>query len=99
LTAEYSPLFEETFMNTTAHNHSDFFLRAVVAVAILAPILLVMIAGTMDEGLARGQLIVSGHLGVVAILATALVLRAVYGLGFSKARQLAASQPNQSLTA
>ena len=86
-------------MTTSTYDQSDFFIRAAAAVAILGPILLVMISGTMPEGLARGQLIVSGHIGIVVALATALVLRAVYGLGFSKAFKLAASKPNHSVTA
>jgi hypothetical protein len=82
-------------MTTSPRDHSDLFLRAFAAVAILAPIALVMIAGTVPEGLARGQLIVFGYGGIVAALAAALVLRTVYGLGFSNAFKLAASNPNQ----
>jgi hypothetical protein len=82
-------------MTTSPHDHSDLFLRAFAAVAILAPIALVMIAGTLPEGLARGQLIVFGYGGIVVALAAALVLRTVYGLGFSNAFKLAASKPNQ----
>jgi hypothetical protein len=48
----------------------------------------------LPEGLARGQLIVFGYGGIVVALATALVLRTVYGLGFSKAFKLAPSNPN-----
>jgi hypothetical protein len=86
-------------MNTTAHNHSDFFTRVIAAVAIIAPVLLIMIAGTLDEGLARGQLIVSGHIAVVSLLAAALALRGTYRLGFTKARELATSRRNHSVTA
>jgi hypothetical protein len=80
-------------MTTSTHDHSDFFIRAAAAVAILGPILLVMIAGTLPEGLTRGQVVVFGDGGIVVALATALVLRAVYGLGFSKAFKLAATKP------
>jgi hypothetical protein len=85
-------------MTTSTQHHSDFFLRAFTTVAILGPILLVMIAGTLPEGLARGQLIVLGDGGIVVALATALVLRTVYGLGFSNAFKLAASRSNYSVT-
>jgi hypothetical protein len=78
---------------------SDFFYRALAAVAILAPILLVFVAGTLPEGVERGELIVYGHGVVLAILATALVLRAMYRLGFSKAFKLAVSEPNRPVTA
>ena len=83
-------------MTTFTHDHNDFFLRAFTGVAILAPMLLVMIAGTFPEGLARGQLIVLGHGGIVVALTTALVLRAAYRLGFSRAFKLAAVNPNHS---
>jgi hypothetical protein len=74
-------------MTTSTTNHSDFFYSALAAVAIIAPILLVIAAGTLPEGLDRGDLIVYGHGGVLAVLATALVLRAAYILGFNKALQ------------
>lgn len=86
-------------MTTSAHDHNDFFLRAFTAVAILAPMLLIMIAGTLPEGLARGELIVFGHGGIVAALVTALVLRFAYVSGFSRAFKLAASQPSRSAAA
>jgi hypothetical protein len=85
-------------MTISTHDHSDFFIRAFAAVAILAPILFVMIAGSLPEGLARGQLIVFGYGGIVLALATALVLRTVYGLGFSKACRLAASKSNHQFS-
>ena len=81
-------------MTTSTHDNSDFLVRACASVAILGPLLLVMIAGTLPEGLARGQLIVFGDGGIVVALATALILRTVYGLGFSKAFKLAGSNPN-----
>jgi threonine/homoserine/homoserine lactone efflux protein len=74
-------------MTTSTTNHSDFFYSALAAVAIIAPILLVIAAGTLPEGLDRGDLIVYGHGLVLAVLATALVLRASYILGFNKALQ------------
>jgi hypothetical protein len=74
-------------MNTSTKYQSDLFYSALAAVAIIAPILLVIAAGTLPEGLDRGDLIVYGHGVVLAVLATALVLRASYILGFNKALQ------------
>ena len=74
-------------MNTSTKYHSDFLYSALAAVAIIAPILLVIAAGTLPEGLDRGDLIVYGHGVVLAVLATALFLRAAYILGFNKALQ------------
>jgi len=86
-------------MTTFTKHYSDFFYRALAAVAITAPILLVFAAGTLPEGLERGELIVYGHGVVLTVLASAAVLRAVYTLGFSKALKIAASEPNYSVTA
>jgi hypothetical protein len=86
-------------MTTFTKNHSDFFYRALAAVAIVAPILLVIAAGTLPEDLERGDLIVYGYGVVLAVLATALALRAAYTLGFSRALRIAASEPNYSVTA
>lgn len=81
---------------------TDLFARAFTAVAVLGPILLTIVAGTQPEGM-RGDLIVNGHISIVAALAIALLLRVVYELGFNKAfknaRKLLASSPNRSLTA
>ena len=77
---------------------NDFLTRALTAVAILGPLLLVIIAGTLPEGM-RGDLIVDGHIFIVAFLATALALRVVYGMGFARARKLLGSRPKPSLTA
>ena len=74
-------------MTTFTKHHSDFFYGMLAAVAIIAPILLVIAAGTLPEGLDRGDLIVYGHGVVLAVLATALVLRASYILGFNQALQ------------
>ncbi len=74
-------------MTTSIKNHSGFFYRAFAAVAIIAPILLVFAAGSLPEGLERGDLIVYGHEVVLAVLVAALVLRAAYTLGFNKALQ------------
>jgi len=87
-------------MTTATKNRSDFFGRALATVAMIVPILLVFAAGTMPEGLERGDLIVYGHGVLLAVLVTALVLRAAYYLGFSKAlTRHALAKPNQSVTA
>jgi hypothetical protein len=86
-------------MTTFTKHHGDFFYRALAAIAIIAPILLVIAAGALPEGVERGNLIVYGHEVVLAVLATALVLRAAYTSGFSKAFKIAASEPNYSVTA
>jgi predicted tellurium resistance membrane protein TerC len=72
-------------MITSTKSHSDFFYRAFAAVAIIAPILLVFAAGTLPEGLERSDRIVYGHAVLLVVLATGLVLRAVYTWGFSRA--------------
>ena len=86
-------------MKTVMNEHSSFFYRALAAVAMIAPIALVFAAGTLPEGLERGDLIVYGHGVLLAGLATALALRAAYTLGFSRALRIAASEPNYSVTA
>jgi hypothetical protein len=58
-------------------------LREPLLRCIVGPILLVVFADTLAQG-SRGQLIVHGHGFVVAALATALILRGVYALGFSR---------------
>ena len=85
-------------MATSTKNHSDFFYRALAAVAMVGPLLLVIAAGTLPEGLERGDLIVYGQGVVVAVLATALALRAAYTLGFSKALKSTALEPNYTVT-
>ena len=72
-------------MNTSSQKQNNFFIRGIASVAIIAPFLMVIAASTMPEGLARGDLIVYGHGVLLAVLAAALVLRAVYALSFSKA--------------
>jgi hypothetical protein len=86
-------------MTTSTKNDGYFFYRALAAVAMIAPILLVFAASTLPEGLERGDLILYGHGVVLAVLVTALVLRAAYTWGFSKALKGSASEPNHSVTA
>jgi threonine/homoserine/homoserine lactone efflux protein len=86
-------------MKTATNEQSSFFYRALAAVAMIGPILLVFAAGTLPEGLERGDLIVYGHGVLLAVLATALVLRAAFSLGFSKTIKIAKSEPKHSATA
>ena len=72
---------------TSTESHSDFFYRALAAVAIIVPIFLVFAAGTLPAGSERGDLIVYGHEILVVVLATGLVLRAVYTWGCDRALQ------------
>jgi hypothetical protein len=85
-------------MKTGTNEQSSFFNRALAAVAMAGPILLVIAAATLPEG-ERGDLIVYGHGVVLAVLASALVLRAAYILGFSKTSKIAVSKPNYCVTA
>ena len=72
-------------MKTGTNEQSSFFNRVVAVVAMAGPILLVIAAGSMPEGLERGEFVVNGHGVVLAILVTALVLRAAYTMGFKSA--------------
>ncbi len=86
-------------MTTSTKNHSDFFYRALVAAAMIGPMLLVIAARAMPESPETGEFVVYGHGVLLAVLATALGLRAAYVRGFSKALKIAASAPNYSVTA
>ena len=79
--------------------HSDFFYAALAAVAMLAPILLVLASGALPEGLERGEVIVFGHGVILAVVAVAMVVRAAYALGFNKALKIAVSESNYPVTA
>jgi len=79
--------------------HSDVFYRALAAVAMIAPILLVLASGTLPEGLQRGEVIVVGHGVILAVVVAAMVVRAAYALGFNKALKIAVSEPNYFVTA
>lgn len=74
-------------MGNSTESHSDFFYRALAAVAMIVPILLIFAAGKLPAGPERGELIVYGHEVLVVVLATGLVLRAVYTWGFARALQ------------
>lgn len=77
---------------------TDWFTRAVAAVALLGPIFLVLASATLPPG-SRGPLIVHGHVFMVTAWATALILRGVYALGFSHARKRFAAGQKRLLTA
>ena len=77
---------------------TDLFTRAFTAVAVLAPVLLIIIAGTRPLG-TRGGMIVAGDAFIVGGLLAAVALRIVYGMGFSRARKLLVSGANRSQTA
>ena len=75
-------------MVTSTKSSSDIFYRVLAAVAMIVPILLVFAAGTLPEGTGeRGHLIVYGHGALFVVLATGVVLRAVYTWGFNRALQ------------
>jgi hypothetical protein len=85
-------------MTFTKYN-SDVFYAALAAVAMLAPILLVLASGTLPEGLERGEVIVFGHGVILAVVAAAMVMRAAYALGFNNALKVAAWELNYPVTA
>lgn len=74
--------------------HSDVFYWALAAVAMIAPIILVLAAGTLPEGVQRGDVIVFGHGVILAVVAAAMVVRAAYALGFNKALKISVSEPH-----
>jgi hypothetical protein len=88
-------------MKTGTNEQSSFFYPALASVAMITPIFLIVIAGgILPEGLERGDAIVFSHGLLLASLAIALVLRAAYSLGFSKAfKKIVISKPNHWLSA
>ncbi len=86
-------------MTTSTNNHSNLFYNGIAAFAMIATIGLACASGTLPEGLQRGEFIVSGFGAVLGVLATALVLRAAYMLGLSKASKTASPGRNYSVTA
>src|ERR1022692_2798583 len=94
------PTFQAIDMTTSTKTHDNFIYGALGAIATIPPILLVVAASAMPEGLERGQFIVHGCGVILAVLATALVLRAAFAFGFSMALKMAASaESNYSVTA
>ena len=86
-------------MKTLTKYYGDFFYRTLAAVAIGAPMILTIAISQLPEGTERGDFMLSGLGTVLAVLVTALVLRAAYTLGFSKAISIVSSAPNRSVTA
>lgn len=86
-------------MATTTRNLADLFYRTLAGVAVGAPMVLSYAVSLLPEGPERGEFMVYGLGAVLAVLVTALALRAVYTLGFTKAIKIAASEPNRSVTA
>jgi hypothetical protein len=86
-------------MKTLTKYYGDFFYRTLAAVAIGAPMLLTLADSQLPEGTVRGEFMVSGLGTVLAVLVTALVLRAAYILGFKKAFSIVSSELNRSVTA
>jgi len=86
-------------MTKFSKHHSDFIYRALAAIAMAGSILLVIVADTLPEGLERGELIVDGSGVVLTVLATALVLRTAYAVGFRKALAIATTASNNAVTA
>ena len=85
-------------MATSIRNYGDFFYRTLAGVAIGAPMLLVCAASQLPVT-QRGEFMVFGLGAVVAVLVSALVLRAAYTRGFKKAFSIVSSEPNRSVTA
>ena len=89
---------QQTTMTNSSPVRSDWFTRAVAAFAIAGPIFLVVLSAALPLG-SRGRLIVDGHVFIVAVLASALIARGVYALGFSHARRRLLVSQNRPLTA
>jgi hypothetical protein len=64
-------------MTPATPKHTYLFERILVCLAILAPIVMVIVAGMRPEG-SRGAMIVTGHEYLIATLGLAVVFRAVY---------------------
>jgi len=86
-------------MTTFTKYHGDFYYRAIAAVAMIGPILLIVAASTLPEDPETGEFVVYGHGVVLAVVAAALALRAAYARGFSKALRIGALEPNVSVPA
>ncbi len=84
-------------MTTLNQHDGNNFYRALVAVAMATPVLLVVAAGALPEGLARGELIVKGHGVALSVIATALIIRAAYAYGFRKALRVVGATANYSV--
>jgi threonine/homoserine/homoserine lactone efflux protein len=80
-------------MTTSTKPHSDLFYGALAAIAMIGPTSLVIAAATMSEIPATGQFMVYGHGIILAVLASALVLRVAYIWGYSQAFKVLAREP------
>jgi hypothetical protein len=61
--------------------------------------LLTLAVSQLPKGTERNEIMLYGLGALLAVLVTALVLRAAYTLGFNKALRIASSEPNRSVTA
>ena len=86
-------------MTTSIEKYGNFLCRALAGVAIGAPMLLVCAVSQLPEGTQRGEFMVYGLGAVLAVLVSALVLRAMYTMGFRNALRMESLRPNCSLTA
>jgi hypothetical protein len=86
-------------MTTSTKSFGDFFYRTLAAVMIGAPMLLTLAVSQLPDDAERGEFMAYGLGAVLAVLVTALALRAAYTVGFSKAIRIVSSEPNLSVTA
>ncbi len=86
-------------MSTFTKYHGDFFYRALAAVLMIGPVLLVIAAGTMPDDPKTGEFMAYGHGAILAVVAAAMMLRAVYARGFVNAWSIAAGELKYSATA
>ncbi len=84
-------------MSTTTHG--GLFYGTLAAIAMIGPVSLVIAAASMPESPSTGQFVVYGHGIILAVVATALVLRVAYGWGYSHALKIVARQPKFSAIA
>ncbi|MGA2779659.1 MAG: hypothetical protein ABSF94_19060 [Steroidobacteraceae bacterium] len=86
-------------MHSDTRYRGGSFYRALTAVAIGAPIVLVIAAGTLPEGFERGEFVVGGHGIALAMIVTAMILRTAYSFGFRTALRMAGEAPRYSIPA
>ena len=86
-------------MPNAIEHQSQWFFRALIAFLVAAPMILVLIAGSMPVGAGRGDLIVYGHEVILGAGATALLLEAMYAWGFSKAWKTLTLERKHSIAA
>jgi len=86
-------------MTKSTKTHSDVFYVALAAIAMIGSTSLVIAAATMPEIPATGEFMVSGHGIILAVIATALVLRVAYFWGYSKAMRSVGPESHLPVTA